>query len=87
MSKAHVANAKTSGRIVNVDLQDDTHRQAKAAAALSGVSLSNFVINAISELISGDLHIIAETAVPFSKQAGQPHTSKKMNSRPKTIGK
>lgn len=33
---------------LNVDLPDDLHRRAKAAAALAGLSLKDFVVAAIA---------------------------------------
>lgn len=36
---------------VNIDLPDEVHRQAKAAAALRGISLKDFVVAALKDAV------------------------------------
>ncbi len=38
---------------INIDLPADLHRKAKAAAALAGISLRQFVIDAIAAAVKG----------------------------------
>lgn len=38
---------------IHIEVPDDLHRRAKAAAAMSGVTLKDFVIQAIEDAIDG----------------------------------
>lgn len=40
--------------IIKYELPDDLHRQAKAAAALKGISLKQYVIDALERAVAAD---------------------------------
>lgn len=39
---------------IHIEVPDDLHRRAKAAAAMQGVTLKDFVIHALENAIEGD---------------------------------
>ena len=39
---------------IHIEVPDDLHRRAKAAAAMQGVTLKDFVIQALEDAIDGD---------------------------------
>jgi Arc/MetJ family transcription regulator len=62
-------DVKREEKRVNIELDDELHRQAKALAVLKGVPLSEFVQTAIADAVGRDIGLIAETARPL-KTAG-----------------
>ena len=53
---------------VNIELDDELHKQAKAISVLKGIALSDFVREAIAKAVQDDIVLIANTAKPLRNQ-------------------
>lgn len=54
-----------------IDLPEDLLRRAKAAAALRGMKLKEFVADAIRGALAGDVRLVAERAPEYETQSTQ----------------